>query len=83
MAAQDQQRAQAHPVHAAFARAAQAAHFLAPPEDLFDPLAHFLAGLITERARGAPVQALDMPVFVGAICGTMACSRQKSTSSAL
>src|SRR5207302_8804001 len=40
-------------VEAAIASFAQAAHGLHPAEDLFDPLAHPLAGRVTGMPRGA------------------------------
>ena len=43
-------------VEAAIASTAQAAHGLHPAEDLFDPLAHPLAGRVTGMTRGAAVE---------------------------
>ena len=63
VAAQDQDGAQPHALHAVFARLPQTANLLAPAENLFDALAHLLAGLVAQRPRGAAIQSFDLAVL--------------------
>ena len=63
VAAQDQDGAQAHALHAAFARPPQTANLLARAENLFDALAHLLAGLVAQRPRRAAIQSFDLAVI--------------------